>query len=56
MKYLKLLKRNFIIVDNLNLSENIKGNMIPGDNHSTKECNSIVANEFEKRIKINKNE
>ena len=47
---------SFIIVDDLNLSENIKKNMIPGDNHPTKEYNSIVAKELEKKIKINKNE
>ncbi len=42
---------NFIIIDDLNLSENIKKNMIPGDNHPTKEYNFIVAKELEKKIK-----
>ena len=47
---------SYIIVDDLNLSENIKNNMIHGDNHPTKEYNFIVAKELEKKIKINKNE
>lgn len=42
---------NFIIIDDLNLSENVKKNMIPGDNHPTKEYNFIVAKELEKKIK-----
>ena len=47
---------SYIIVDDLNLSENIKNNMIHGDNHPTREYNFIVAKELEKKIKINKNE
>ena len=43
---------NHIIIDDLDLSENIKKNMIPGDNHPTKEYNFIVAKELEKKVKI----
>ena len=46
-------KSKFVLIDDLKMSENIKNNMIPGDNHPTKEYNYILAKELEKKIKIN---
>ena len=47
-----LRKSKYIIIDDLKLNEKIKKNMIPGDNHPTKEYNVIVAKELEKKIKF----
>jgi len=47
-----LWKSKYIIIDDLKLNEKIEKNMIPGDNHPTKEYNVIVAKELEKKIKF----
>ena len=47
-----LRKSKYIIIDDLKLNEKITKNMIPGDNHPTKEYNVIVAKELEKKIKF----
>ena len=54
LKYKKIynyfLKSNFINISSLNIKEEYKKNLIPGDNHPTKEYNLILANEVIKKI------
>ena len=48
--YNYLKGKEYIIIDNLNIDENIKRNNIDGDQHPTKEYNEILSNEIVKII------